>query len=85
MKRPAQKLIKTASPPKPTQKTMKRLNGRPGVGASRTPLAPEVREVTVTFTTRTYQKLELAAHLSGISTKAMVRQCVQYLLDPRDA
>ena len=43
------------------------------------------REVAVTFTSQTYQKLKLAADLNGVSISVMVRQCVQYLLDPKDA
>jgi hypothetical protein len=38
----------------------------------------------VTFTSQTYQKLKLAADLNGVTISVMVRQCVQYLLDPKD-
>jgi len=79
------KLIKATPPRKTGQQTLKRLHERSGLIASRTPLSSEVRGVTVTFTSQTFQKLKLAADLSGVSTSAMVRQCVRYLLDPRDA
>ena len=83
MKRPES--IKTMGSPKTGQKTMKRSYQPAGVAASRTPLSSDAREVAVTFTSRTYQKLKLAADLNGVTISVMVRQCVQYLLDPSDA
>jgi hypothetical protein len=85
MKRPAQESIKVPASPKIGQKIMKRPYQRAGVLASRTPLSSETREVAVTFTPQTFQKLKLAADLNGVSIPVMVRQCVQYLLDPEDA
>jgi len=85
MKRPAQKSMKAVASPKTGQKIMKRSDQRASVVASRTPLSSDTREVAVTFTSRTYQKLKLAADLNGVTISVMVRQCVQYLLDPQDA
>ena len=85
MKRPAQKSIKAMASPKTGQKIMKRSYQRAGLAASRTPLLLSgTREVAVTFTSQTYQKLKLAADLNGVTISVMVRQCVQYLLDPKD-
>ena len=36
------------------------------------------------LTSQAYQKLKLAADLNGVTISVMVRQCVQYLLDPKD-
>jgi hypothetical protein len=85
MKRPDRESIKTMASPKTGQKTMKRSYQRAGLVASRTPLSLGTREVAVTFTSRTYQKLRLAADMNGVTISVMVRQCVQYLLDPSDA
>ena len=85
MKRPAQKSIKVVASPKTGQKIMKRSYQRAGAAASRTPLSSATREVAVTFTSQTYQKLRLAADMNGVTISVMVRQCVQYLLDPSDA
>jgi len=85
MKRPAQKSMKAVASPKTGQKIMKRSDQRASVVASRTPLLSGTREVAVTFTSQTYQKLKLAADLNGVTISVMVRQCVQYLLDPHDA
>jgi hypothetical protein len=71
--------------PKTGRNTMKRSYQWAGLVASRTPLSSGAREISVTFTPQTFQKLKLAADLNGVSISAMVRQCVQYLLDPKDA
>jgi hypothetical protein len=77
--------MKTMASPKTGQKTMKRSYHRSGAVASRTPLSSPTREVAVTFSSQTYQKLKLAADMNGVTVSVMVRQCVQYLLDPSDA
>ena len=82
MKRLERETMKIMASPKIGQK---RPYQRAGVLASRTPLSSETREVAVTFTSQTFQKLKLAADLNGVSISVMVRQCVQYLLDPKDA
>ena len=84
MKRPTRESIKAMASPKTGQKIMKRSYQRAGLAASRTPLLSGTREVAVTFTSQTYQKLKLAADLNGVTISVMVRQCVQYLLDPKD-
>jgi hypothetical protein len=84
MKKPERESIKATASPKTGQKTMKRSYQRAGVVASRTPLSSDTREVAVPFTSQTYQKLKLAADLKGVTIPVMVRQCVQYLLDPSD-
>ena len=83
MKRPTRESIKAVASPKTGQKIMKRSYQRAGLAASRTPLSSGTREVAVTFTSQTYQKLKLAADLNGVTISVMVRQCVQYLLDPK--
>jgi hypothetical protein len=85
MKRLARQSVKAVASPKTGQRIMKRSDQRASVVASRTPLSSDTREVAVTFTSRTYQKLKLAADLNGVTISVMVRQCVQYLLDPSDA
>jgi hypothetical protein len=85
MKRPEREPMTTMVSPKTGQKTMKRSSQRAGVVASRTPLSTATREVAVTFPSQTYQKLKLAADMNGVTISVMVRQCVQYLLDPSDA
>jgi hypothetical protein len=85
MKRPQRESMKTMASPKTGQKTMKRSYHRSGAVASRTPLSSPTREVAVTFSSQTYQKLKLAADMNGVTVSVMVRQCVQYLLDPSDA
>ena len=82
MKRPARESMAS---PKTAQKIMKPSYQRAGAVASRTPLSSGTREVAVTFTTQTFQKLKVAADMNGVSIPTMVRQCVQYLLDPKDA
>jgi hypothetical protein len=84
MKRPEQQSKKAAKSPKTGQKTVKRSYRSSGAAASRTPLSAATREVGVIFTSRTYQKLKLAADMNGVTVPVMVRQCVQYLLDPSD-
>ncbi len=85
MKKPPRESTKAMASPKTGQKIMRRSYQRAGVLATRTPLSPGTREVAVTFTSQTFQKLKLAADLNGVSISVMVRQCVQYLLDPKDA
>jgi hypothetical protein len=85
MKRPARVSFKAVASPKTGQKIMKRSHQWAGLLASRTPLSSGAREISVTFTSQTYQKLKLAADLNGVTISVMVRQCVQYLLDPKDA
>ena len=85
MKRLERESMKTMASPKTGQKTMKRSYQRAGAAAFRTPLSSPTREVAVTFTSQTYQKLRLAADMNGVTVSVMVRQCVQYLLDPSDA
>jgi hypothetical protein len=85
MKRPARESIKALASPGTGRKIMKRSRQWPGVLSSRTALSSGTREVAVTFTSQTFQKLKIAADLNGVSIPVMVRQCVQYLLDPKDA
>ena len=85
MKGPARESIKALASPRTGQKIMKRSHQWAGALASRTAVSSGTREVAVTFTSQTYQKLKLAADLNGVSISVMVRQCVQYLLDPKDA
>jgi hypothetical protein len=85
MKRPAQKSMKAVASPKTGQKIMKRSYQRASVVASGTLLSSGARQVTVTFTSQTFHKLKLAADLNGVSISEMVRQCVEYLLNPQDA
>jgi hypothetical protein len=85
MKRLERESMKTMASPKTGQKTMKRSYQQAGAATSRTPLSSATREVAVTFTSQTYQKLRLAADMNGVTISVMVRQCVQYLLDPSDA
>jgi hypothetical protein len=85
MKRPDWEFTEAVASPKTGQKTTKRPSQRAGVAASRTPLSAATRDVAVTFSSRTYQKLKLAADMNGVTIPVLVRQCVQYLLDPSDA
>ena len=85
MKRPARESTKAIASSKTGLKIMKRSYQRAGLVAPRTPLSSGTREVAVTFTSQTFHKLKVAADLNGVSISVMVRQCVQYLLDPKDA
>ena len=71
--------------PKTVRKIMKRPYQRAGAVAFRTALSSGAREVEVTFTPQTFQKLKIAADVNGVSIPVMVRQCVEYLLNPKDA
>ena len=82
MKRPARESMAS---PKTVQTIMKRPYQRAGAVASRTALSSGAREVEVTFTPQTFQKLKIAADVNGVSIPVMVRQCVEYLLNPKDA